>query len=208
MSARKPRRCAHGAAVDPRSRYGGGCSGRRRAAGAVCDPAGRRPPSADHPHHQCRRRTDTPLLSATTSRPAPMNWCSRWAIYFRAGGAKVSDPPFLDLIPLRFTSPARALPRAAAVLPVELFHLSRLLRPHDPHPDTAAYPRDMVGYGRTPPHPRCRGRRASACSSSSITRKAGSAPCCMGTANPKPSSPRSRCRALAGPASHEHGVAV
>ena len=43
----------------------------------------------------------------------------------------------------------------------------------------ASYPRDLVGYGRTPPHAQWPGEaRASPCSSSSITRKAARARCC------------------------------
>ena len=50
--------------------------------------------------------------------------------YFRRQGRKLADPPFLDVVPIRFAvaDPGRALSRAPARLAVELFHLSWKLK--------------------------------------------------------------------------------
>ena len=57
--------------------------------------------------------------------------------------------------------------------------------------DGENYPRDMIGYGRTPRSPTGRKTRASPCSSSSITRRAARTTSCTATPRPKPSYPRS-----------------
>lgn len=48
-------------------------------------------------------RTDTPLLAGEDFQPGTYELVFQMGAYFRASGAKVSDPPFLDQIPLRFT---------------------------------------------------------------------------------------------------------
>lgn len=48
-------------------------------------------------------RTDTPLLAGDDFKAGTYELVFQVGDYFRAGGAKVSDPPFLDHIPLRFT---------------------------------------------------------------------------------------------------------
>jgi hypothetical protein len=68
------------------------------------------------------------------------------------------------------------------------------------------YPRDLVGYGRTPPHPRWPTTPASACSSSSTTRKAARTTFCTAIRRRSLFVGDRRRAALAGAASHEHGV--
>jgi len=47
-------------------------------------------------------RTDKPLLSATQARPGRFELVFHAGDYFRKLGAETADPPFLDLIPIRF----------------------------------------------------------------------------------------------------------
>jgi 5-hydroxyisourate hydrolase len=47
-------------------------------------------------------RTDQPLLSATQARAGRFELVFHAGDYFRRLGAKIADPPFLDLIPIRF----------------------------------------------------------------------------------------------------------
>jgi len=47
-------------------------------------------------------RTDKPLISATDARVGSFELVFHAGEYFRRQGAKTADPPFLDLIPLRF----------------------------------------------------------------------------------------------------------
>ena len=71
--------------------------------------------------------------------------------YFRSVGDRHggSAVPGSRADPLHHRRARRALPCSAPRLALELFHLSRKLT-HDRH----SYPRDLVGYGRNPPHPR------------------------------------------------------
>jgi len=47
-------------------------------------------------------RTDEPLLAGDTMRVGSFELVFHMGAHFRATGAKMSDPPFLDIIPLRF----------------------------------------------------------------------------------------------------------
>ena len=47
-------------------------------------------------------RTDKPLIGATEARVGRFELVFHAADYFRNQGAKVSDPPFLDIVPIRF----------------------------------------------------------------------------------------------------------
>ena len=47
-------------------------------------------------------RTDTPLISATNARVGSFELVFHAGDYFRRQGVKTAEPPFLDLIPLRF----------------------------------------------------------------------------------------------------------
>lgn len=47
-------------------------------------------------------RTDAPLLVGGTYRPGPYELRFHVADYFRAAGASLPEPPFLDVIPIRF----------------------------------------------------------------------------------------------------------
>jgi 5-hydroxyisourate hydrolase len=47
-------------------------------------------------------RTDTPLISARNARVGRFELVFHAGDYFRRQGVKTADPPFLDLIPLRF----------------------------------------------------------------------------------------------------------
>lgn len=51
-------------------------------------------------------RTDAPLLSGESFAAGTYELVFHMAAYFRASGAKVAEPPFLDLIPLRFSMAA------------------------------------------------------------------------------------------------------
>ncbi|MGU3492509.1 hydroxyisourate hydrolase [Xanthobacteraceae bacterium A53D] len=48
-------------------------------------------------------RTDLPLLDADTYQPGTYELVFHVGDHFRTTGAQASDPPFLDLVPLRFT---------------------------------------------------------------------------------------------------------
>jgi 5-hydroxyisourate hydrolase len=47
-------------------------------------------------------RTDAPLISASHARAGRFELVFHAGDYFRRQGVKTADPPFLDLIPLRF----------------------------------------------------------------------------------------------------------
>jgi 5-hydroxyisourate hydrolase len=47
-------------------------------------------------------RTDAPLISATDARVGRFELLFHAGDYFRREGVKLADPPFLDVIPLRF----------------------------------------------------------------------------------------------------------
>ena len=47
-------------------------------------------------------RTDKPLLAAADMRSAEFRLLFHVAEYFRAKGTRLTDPPFLDCVPLRF----------------------------------------------------------------------------------------------------------
>lgn len=47
-------------------------------------------------------RTDKPLIAATESRVGRFELVFHAGDYFRAEGAKLADPPFLDVVPIRF----------------------------------------------------------------------------------------------------------
>ncbi|WP_207476281.1 hydroxyisourate hydrolase [Arenibaculum pallidiluteum] len=47
-------------------------------------------------------RTDRPLLEGAAFRPGHYELRFHLAEYFRAAGVPLSDPPFLDIVPLRF----------------------------------------------------------------------------------------------------------
>ena len=53
-------------------------------------------------------RTDEPLLVAETMRAGQFKLEFHVAAYFRAAGATLADPPFLDVVPLRFGLADRA----------------------------------------------------------------------------------------------------
>jgi 5-hydroxyisourate hydrolase len=48
-------------------------------------------------------RTDAPLLIGDTFRTGTYQLSFHIADYFRTSGAKTAEPPFLDVVPLRFT---------------------------------------------------------------------------------------------------------
>ena len=47
-------------------------------------------------------RVDGPLLEGSAAAPGPYELAFHVAAYFRAQGAALADPPFLDVVPLRF----------------------------------------------------------------------------------------------------------
>ena len=47
-------------------------------------------------------RTDKPLISAADARPGRFELVFHAGDYFRRQGAKTAEPPFLDVIPIRF----------------------------------------------------------------------------------------------------------
>jgi 5-hydroxyisourate hydrolase len=49
-------------------------------------------------------RTDAPLIGARDARVGRFELVFHAGDYFRRQGAKTADPPFLDLIPLRFAT--------------------------------------------------------------------------------------------------------
>lgn len=53
-------------------------------------------------------RTDQPLLAGDTMRTGQFELTFHVAAYFRAQGAPLAEPPFLDLVPLRFGIADRA----------------------------------------------------------------------------------------------------
>lgn len=53
-------------------------------------------------HTNADGRTDEPLLAAEAMRTGQFKLEFHVAAYFRAHGAKLPDPPFLDTVPLRF----------------------------------------------------------------------------------------------------------
>jgi 5-hydroxyisourate hydrolase len=60
-------------------------------------------------------RTDAPLIAASEARVGSFELVFHAGDYFRRQGVKMADPPFLDLIPLRF---AVADPRAHYHVPL------------------------------------------------------------------------------------------
>ena len=48
-------------------------------------------------------RTDAPLISAENSRLGTFELRFRVGPYFTAQGAVIADPPFLDVVPIRFS---------------------------------------------------------------------------------------------------------
>lgn len=53
-------------------------------------------------------RTDEPLLAAGAMRTGQFKLEFHVAAYFRAGGTPLPEPPFLDIVPLRFGIADRA----------------------------------------------------------------------------------------------------
>ena len=47
-------------------------------------------------------RTDAPLIAAVASRVGRFELLFHAGDYFRREGAKLADPPFLDVVPIRF----------------------------------------------------------------------------------------------------------
>jgi hydroxyisourate hydrolase len=47
-------------------------------------------------------RTDKPLIAATEARIGQFELVFHAGDYFRKQGAQVADPPFLDIVPIRF----------------------------------------------------------------------------------------------------------
>jgi len=47
-------------------------------------------------------RTDAPLVSAAEARAGAFELAFHVGDYFRAQGASVAEPPFLDVVPIRF----------------------------------------------------------------------------------------------------------
>lgn len=47
-------------------------------------------------------RTDRPLIATADARVGAFELVFHAGDYFRAQGAKVADPPFLDVVPIRF----------------------------------------------------------------------------------------------------------
>jgi 5-hydroxyisourate hydrolase len=48
-------------------------------------------------------RTDAPLIAAEAARVATFEIVFHIGAYFRARGAKMAEPPFLDVVPIRFS---------------------------------------------------------------------------------------------------------
>ncbi len=71
-------------------------------------------------------RTDRPLISAEHARAGRFELVFHAGDYFRRQGVKTADPPFLDLVPIRFAiaDPEGALSRSPHRLAVELLDLS------------------------------------------------------------------------------------
>ena len=71
-------------------------------------------------------RTDAPLIGAREARAGRFELVFHAGDYFRREGAKLADPPFLDVIPIRFAiaDPAAHYHVPLSVSPVELFDLS------------------------------------------------------------------------------------
>jgi 5-hydroxyisourate hydrolase len=47
-------------------------------------------------------RTDAPLIAPAQARVGRFELVFHAGDYFRSGGARLADPPFLDLVPIRF----------------------------------------------------------------------------------------------------------
>jgi hydroxyisourate hydrolase len=47
-------------------------------------------------------RTDKPLIAPNEARVGKFELVFHTGAYFRVAGAKLADPPFLDLVPIRF----------------------------------------------------------------------------------------------------------
>ena len=75
-------------------------------------------------------RTDKPLMSADQARAGRFELIFHAGDYFRGRRAELADPPFLDIIPIRFgvADPQAHYHVPLLVSPVELFDLSRKLR--------------------------------------------------------------------------------
>jgi 5-hydroxyisourate hydrolase len=48
-------------------------------------------------------RTDAPLIAAAAARVATFELVFHMGDYFRDRGARMADPPFLDVVPIRFS---------------------------------------------------------------------------------------------------------
>ena len=96
-------------------------------------------------------RTDAPLMIGDAFHTGTYELVFRdWGLFHiardRDGRSAVSG---YRADPLHHRRARRALSRSAPRFALELLHLSRKLT----MPETS-YPRDLVGYGRNPPHPR------------------------------------------------------
>ena len=107
---------------------------RGRPAARRRDRTARRGPTARELWSRAREtnadgRTDAPLMRPADARVGAFELTFHVGAYFRAQGAAVADPPFLDVVPIRFADrrPEGALPRAAGGDALELFDLSRKL---------------------------------------------------------------------------------
>jgi len=64
-------------------------------------------------------RTDKPLIAAGEARVGKFELVFHAGDYFRAAGAKLADPPFLDVVPIRF----------AVADPAAQYHVPLLVSP-------------------------------------------------------------------------------
>ena len=64
-------------------------------------------------------RTDGPLIAAEDARVSRFELVFHAGDYFRSEGAKLSDPPFLDVVPIRF----------AVADPTSHYHVPLLVSP-------------------------------------------------------------------------------
>ncbi len=76
-------------------------------------------------------RTDAPLLSADRLETGVYELTFHAGDYFRATGATLTDPPFLDEVVVRFSvlGSRRQLSRAALAEPLRLQHVSGIVMP-------------------------------------------------------------------------------
>ena len=54
-------------------------------------------------HTNADGRTDTPLIPANAARAGQFELLFHIGDYFRTKGAALADPPFLDIVPIRFS---------------------------------------------------------------------------------------------------------